>query len=64
MGYFKKIIIFLVVGNTKNAADRLFSELKKQYCHKKSYVMSQLIDTLLVSRNVIFHATKEENFDE
>jgi hypothetical protein len=32
VGYFKEIhFIFLVVGNTKNAADRLFNSLKQDY---------------------------------
>ena len=63
MGYFKKVnFIFLVVGHTKNAADRLFNALKKEYRHKNIYVMSELIDTLSVSKNVSVYATKEEDF--
>ena len=32
MGYFKRVrVIFLIVGHTKNACDRLFNSLKKKY---------------------------------
>ncbi len=53
--------IFLVVEYTKNAADRLFNAIKKEYCHKNMYVLCDLIDTLSVFKNVSVYATKEEN---
>ena len=37
MGYFTRVnFIFLIVGHTKNAADRLFNSLKFEYRKKKS----------------------------
>ena len=44
MGYFKSVnFIFLIVGHTKNAADRLFNSLKKEYHKNNLYVMEDLI---------------------
>ncbi len=35
LGHFYKVnFIFLIVGHTKNAADRLFNSLKQEYCKK------------------------------
>jgi len=53
-GYFKNVwFIFLVVGHTKNAADRLFNLLKKFYRKKNIYTMSQLVSELEALR--IYH---------
>ena len=39
-GYFKDVwFVFLVVGHTKNAADRLFNLLKKFYRKKNIYTV-------------------------
>ena len=46
-GYFVKVnFIFLIVGHTKNAADRLFNSLKTEYRAKNIYTMEGLIELL------------------
>lgn len=52
----------MVVGHTKNAADRLFNALKREYRHKNIYVMEELIDVLSVSNSVTIHEAKETDF--
>ena len=56
--------IFLIVGHTKNACDRLFNLLKKLYRLNNIYTMSQLFTALDGSRLVSIHeATAEDFFD-
>lgn len=63
MGYFKEVnFIFLVVGHTKNAADRLFNALKKAYHHMNLHVMRELIDTLSQSESVTVHEATQSDF--
>jgi hypothetical protein len=47
MGWYCKVnMIFLVAGHTKNAADRLFNLLKKEYRERNVYNMEQLVERL------------------
>ena len=50
MGYFKKVqFIFLVVGHTKNAADRLFNSLKTDYWRQNLFTVSDGIGSFAIS---------------
>ena len=50
MGYFQRVnFIFLVVGHTKNAADRLFNSLKNEYRKRNLFT----VDTLVLALNVL-----------
>ena len=63
MGYFKKVtFIFLIVGHTKNAADRLFNLLKKLYRLENIFTMPQLIAKLRKSDHVTVHETSPRDF--
>jgi len=63
MGYFKCVnFIFLIVGHTKNAADRLFNSLKHEYRKKNLYTMEELIESLNVSTHVTVIPTRPEDF--
>ncbi len=63
LGYFLKInFIFLVVGHTKNAADRLFNSLKVMYRKKNLCTVDQLVDALRTSRTITVHPTMSEDF--
>jgi hypothetical protein len=43
MGYFKSVqFIFLVVGHTKNAVDRLFNSLKQEYRKQNLFTFDEL----------------------
>ena len=56
LGYFLEInFIFLVVGHTKNAADRLFNSLKTLYRKKNLYTFDQLVKALGTSRTITIH---------
>ncbi len=47
MGYFKEIhFIFLVVGHTKNVADRLFDLLKQEYWKQNLFTFDELVRML------------------
>ena len=63
MGYFERVnFIFLVVGHTKNAADRLFNALKELYrCHNIG-TMEKLYPILNNSKKVTVVPAKEEDF--
>jgi uncharacterized protein YnzC (UPF0291/DUF896 family) len=62
-GYFASVnFIFLVVGHTKNAADRLFNSLKHEYRKKNLYTMEDLITSLDVSDCVTVVPTVPEDF--
>jgi hypothetical protein len=63
LGYFLEInFIFLVVGHTKNAADRLFNSLKVMYWKKNLYTFHQLVEALGTSRTITVHPTVSEDF--
>jgi hypothetical protein len=58
MGYFKSVqFIFLVVGHTKNAADRLFNLLKEDYRSRNLFTFDQLATALDQSPSVTIHRT-------
>ena len=62
-GYFKKVnFIFLVVGHTKNAADRLFNALKDKYHSANIGTMDKLYRILDTSSKVTVYKTGEEDF--
>jgi hypothetical protein len=62
-GYFKKVnFIFLVVGHTKNAADRLFNSLKHEYRKKNLFTMEELTEALSVSDSVSVIPTTPDDF--
>ena len=63
MGYFKKVtFVFLIVGHTKNAADRLFNLLKKLYRLENIFTMPQLLEKLGKSKHVTVHETTPQDF--
>ncbi len=63
MGYFKLVqFIFLVVGHTKNAADRLFNSLKHEYRKHNLFTFDQLATTLGQSASVTIHRTVANDF--
>ncbi len=63
LGYFLEInFIFLGVGQTKNAADRLFNSLKVMYQKKNLYTFHQLVEALGMSRTITVHPTVSEDF--
>ena len=62
-GYFKCVnFIFLIVGHTQNAADRLFNSLKHEYRKKNLYTMEDLIVSLNRSDHVTIIPTCPEDF--
>ena len=63
MGYFKKVkFVFLIVGQTKNAADRLFNSLKHEYRKENIFTMQALFDCLGVSDSVTVVPSVAEDF--
>ena len=65
MGYFKKVsFVFLVVGHTKIAADRLFNALKELYRKENIGIMTKLYKTLNASSKVTVHQTNESDFQD
>ena len=63
MGYFKVVnFIFLVVGHTKNSADRLFNSLKGEYRRQNIFTMEGLIESLNRSETVTVHPAGPEDF--
>jgi len=62
-GYFLEVnFIFLVVGHTKNAADRLFNLLKKDYRKKNIYTFNELIENLSASSSVTVYPAEAADF--
>ena len=63
-GYFKSVeIVFLIVGHTKNACDRLFNSMKKGYRQKNIWSFSELLPILNESEDVKVHAvTNNQHF--
>ena len=56
LGYFNEVnFIFLVVGHTKNAADRLFNSLKMIYRKKNLYTFDMMVEALGTSRTTNYH---------
>jgi hypothetical protein len=63
MGYFKSVqFIFLVVGQTKNAADRLFNLLKHEYRKQNLFTIDELVRALDQSATVTVHRTVVNDF--
>ena len=63
MGYFAQVNFnFLIVGHTKNAADRLFNSLKHEYRKKDIFTMDVLTEALNVSECVTVIPTMPEDF--
>jgi hypothetical protein len=63
MGYFNKVtFVFLIVGHTKNTADRMFNLLKINYRIQNLYTMDQLQECLNKSNNVSILMTEESDF--
>ena len=63
MGYFKSVqFIFLVVGHTKNAADRLFNSLKHEYRKQNLFTFDQLVRALDHSETVTVYRTVANDF--
>jgi hypothetical protein len=65
MQYFRRVnFIFLVVGHTKNTADRLFNALKLDYRKQNIYTMKELFKALSRSKYCrIVEATEEDMKD-
>jgi len=63
MGYFKQVnFVFLVVGHTKNAADRILNLLKLKYRKVNVHTMQELFTVLNTSGHVTIHSTKPDDF--
>jgi len=63
LGYFQKInFIFLVVGHTKNAADRLFNSMKKEYRKHNIFTFEDLVSKLGESDSVTIHQPNANDF--
>ena len=63
MGYFLSVnFIFLVIGHTKNAADRLFNSLKIEYRKQNVFTMECLVDVLNTSESVSVIPTLPDDF--
>ena len=54
----------MIVGHTKNAADRLFNLLKKSYRKKNIYTMPQLLSELGESEFVSIDPSEEADFHD
>ena len=55
-------VYFLVVGHTKNAADRLFNSLKHEYRKQNLFTFDQLARMLDQSASVTVHRTMANDF--
>jgi hypothetical protein len=63
MRYFKRVsFVFLIVGHTKNACDRLFNSLKHEYRKKNIFTMDELIVALGVSAKITVVPTVASDF--
>jgi len=63
MGFFYTVnSTFLIVGHTKNAADRLFNSLKHEYCKRNILTMEDLVFQLNVSTSVMVIPTSHDDF--
>jgi hypothetical protein len=65
MGYFEEVeFLFLIVGHTKNPADRLFNLLKIDYRSMNLYTMKQLISTVNTNEFVTAVQAEEDVFKD
>ena len=63
MGFFYMVnFTFLVVGHTKNTADRLFNSLKHEYCKQNIFTMKDLVFQLNISTSVTVIPTSHDDF--
>jgi len=63
MKYFKEVnFTFLIVGHTKNAADRLFDSLKTEYCLQNLFTLQDLLEALSRLQMVTVHLASPEDF--
>ena len=63
LGYFKRVnFIFLVVGRTKNAADRLFNSLKREYRKQNLFTFQDMLAVLNRSEMVTVHPASPDDF--
>ena len=63
MGYYSTVnFVFLIVGHTKNAADRLFNSLKHEYRKNNIYTMQALIERLSSSDSVTIWPSDPNDF--
>jgi hypothetical protein len=63
LGYFKRVnFIFLVVGHTKNAADRLFNCLKLEYRKQNLFTFQDMLEALNRSELVTIHPASPLDF--
>ena len=63
IGYFRLInFIFLVVSHTKNAADRLFNSMKKEYWKHNIFTFEDLVSKLEQSDSVTIHEPIANDF--
>ena len=56
--------MFLIVGHTKNAADKLFNNLNMTYRKVNVHTMDGLFKVLNVSGHVTVHPTEPEDFHD
>lgn len=55
MGYFKTVnFVFLIVGHTKNAADRIFNLIKLQYRKRNLFTFAQLTAVVATSEHDVY----------
>jgi hypothetical protein len=65
MGYFQNVnLIFLVVGNIKNSADRLFHALKIDYRKMNLFTLKRLLTVLGRSSNVSIVKSEKEDYQD
>jgi hypothetical protein len=64
-GYFKEVeMVFLIVGHTKNACDRLFNSMKVNYRNVDVWSFTQLQSVLNHSYNIAVHPVKNNHFND
>ena len=62
-GFFDKVLIlFYIKGHTKNACDRLFNEMKREYRDNNVYTFSQLLNQIDQSPFVQGNSVTEDTF--
>ena len=65
MGYFTEVeVVFLIVGHTKNACDRLFNMLKCEYRKENVWSFSQLLPLLNKSNQVKVQQVNHGDFKD
>ena len=61
--FFEKVnFIFYVIGHTKNACDRWFNSLKKNYRRRNIYTFDYLVESMNTNHNITVTVTKESGF--